>query len=146
MRKIKDFFYDKNDIIIVLIILAAAAFIIYTRIGAIMDYPEVLAEKAAATTTEASASDASSSSETKASTSTKSTSDGSASGTVSITIDSSDSAVTVAEKLYAAGLVKSDTEFEGYVSNMGQEGSIKAGTFQIPKGSSNEKILNIITQ
>ena len=48
MRKIKDFFYDKNDIIIVLIILAAAAFIIYTRIGVIMDYPEQLAREAAA--------------------------------------------------------------------------------------------------
>ena len=39
MKKLKDFFYNKNDIIIVLIILAIAALIIYTRIGAIMDYP-----------------------------------------------------------------------------------------------------------
>ena len=49
MNKIKDFFYDKNDIIVVLVILAVAGFIIYTRIGAIMEYPEVLAEQAAAT-------------------------------------------------------------------------------------------------
>ena len=49
MKKLKDFFYNKNDIIIVLIILAVAALIIYTRIGAIMDYPAKLAKQAAAT-------------------------------------------------------------------------------------------------
>ena len=45
MNKIKDFFYNKNDIIIVLIILIAAGLIIYTRIGAIMDYPKTLAQE-----------------------------------------------------------------------------------------------------
>ena len=35
MNKIKDFFYNKNDIIIVLIILIAAGLIIYTRISEI---------------------------------------------------------------------------------------------------------------
>ena len=45
MNKIKDFFYNKNDIIIVLIILIAAGLIIYTRISAIMDYPETLAQQ-----------------------------------------------------------------------------------------------------
>ena len=49
MKKLKDFFYNKNDIIIVLIILAIAALIIYTRIGAIMDYPAKLAKQPAAT-------------------------------------------------------------------------------------------------
>jgi len=44
MRKIKDFFYDKNDIIVVLIILLAAAFIIYTRIEVIMEYPQQTSE------------------------------------------------------------------------------------------------------
>ena len=45
MNKIKDFFYNKNDIIIVLIILIAAGLIIYTRINAIMDYPETFAQQ-----------------------------------------------------------------------------------------------------
>lgn len=49
MKKLKDFFYNKNDILVVLIILAAAAFIIYTRIGVILDYPEKLSKEAAAT-------------------------------------------------------------------------------------------------
>lgn len=52
MKKIKDFFYDKNDIIIVLLIVAAAAFLIYNRIDAIMDYPAKYAEEMEKSTTE----------------------------------------------------------------------------------------------
>lgn len=47
MNRIKDFFYNKNDIIIVILILVAAAFLIYNRIGIIMDYPEKLADSQA---------------------------------------------------------------------------------------------------
>ena len=43
----RDFFYRKNDIIIVLIILIVAGFLIYNRIGVIMDYPAQLAEQQA---------------------------------------------------------------------------------------------------
>lgn len=121
MNKIKDFFYNKNDIIIVLIILIAAAFIIYWRIDSIMAYPEKLAEKTAQQQ------------ETETT-----------GANVSITITDSDSSISVATKLYEAGLISSDTEFESYISNMGKSSSIKSGTFQIPKGSSNEEILKII--
>ena len=131
MNKIKDFFYNKNDIIIVLIILIAAGLIIYTRISAIMDYPETLAQQ----TTQASESK-----ETTAAASSES----SAAETVEITISDSDDSVAVATKLYQAGLVSSDTEFQSYISNMGKESSLKSGTFQIPKGSTDEQILNII--
>ena len=51
MNRIKDFFYNKNDIIIVLVILAVAGLLIYNRIGAIMDYPAKLAEQNAKTET-----------------------------------------------------------------------------------------------
>lgn len=40
MEKLKDFFYNKNDVIIALLILACAAAIIYFRIRAIMAYPQ----------------------------------------------------------------------------------------------------------
>lgn len=136
MNKIKDFFYNKNDIIIVLIILIAAAFIIYTRIDAIMAYPEQLAEKAAQQETEAKEETSSASSENVSSDDT---------APVSITITDSDTSDTVAAKLYEAGLITSDTEFTEYISSQGMENSLKSGTFQINKGSSNEDILNIIT-
>ena len=111
--------------------------IIYTRISAIMDYPETLAQqnaKAQQTT------QASESKETTAAASSES----SAAETVEITISDSDDSVAVATKLYQAGLVSSDTEFQSYISNMGKESSLKSGTFQIPKGSTDEQILNII--
>ena len=53
MNRIKDFFYNKNDIIIVLIVLVVAGLLIYNRIGAIMDYPARLAaEQAKSETTQ----------------------------------------------------------------------------------------------
>ena len=47
MKKLKDFFYDKNDILVVLIIVAIAAFVIYTSINSIMSYPEQYASEMA---------------------------------------------------------------------------------------------------
>ena len=41
----KDFLYKQNDIIIALIILIIAGFLIYNRIGVIMDYPAQLAQQ-----------------------------------------------------------------------------------------------------
>lgn len=40
MNGLKNFFYKNNDIIIVFLILIVAAFLIYTRVGLIMDYPQ----------------------------------------------------------------------------------------------------------
>ena len=127
MNRLKDFFYNKNDIILVLIILAVAAFIIYSRIVAIMDYPEQLAEKSAATATEETVSDESSSSVT------------------SVTIEDTDTAATISEKLYKAGLISSSSDLQSYISSSEDKITFKSGTFQIPNGSSQEEILDIIT-
>ena len=139
MNKIKDFFYNKNDIIIVLIILIAAGLIIYTRINAIMDYPEALAQQ------NAKAQQTTQASETKDTTAASSESSAASSGeTVDITISESDDSIAVATKCYEAGLVSSDTEFQSYISEKGKEDSLKSGTFQIPKGSTEDQILAII--
>ena len=53
MYTMRDFFYRKNDIIIVLIILILAGFLIYNRVGVIMDYPAQLAEQQAQAAQEA---------------------------------------------------------------------------------------------
>ena len=82
-EKIKRLFYNKNDIIIVLIILAIAALIIYTRIGAIMDYPAKLAKQAAATAKTTTTEPATTEREK-----------------ISVTIEDSDTASTVAQKIY----------------------------------------------
>lgn len=153
MRKLKDFFYNKNDIIIVLIILAVAAFIIYSRIGVIMDYPEKLADnnETVITQEESTPTLASDETETTQESTVKSTSTSKKdsekdSKTVSVKLTNSDTSVTVAEKLANAGIVESATEFEGYITNMDKADSIKSGTFKIKKGSSYETILNTITK
>ena len=53
MNRIKDFFYNKNDLIIVLLILVVAAGIIYYSVTDIMTYPETLHDQAAQTATAA---------------------------------------------------------------------------------------------
>lgn len=140
MNKLKDFFYNKNDIIIVLIVLIVAALIIYTRIGAIMDYPEKSAEKAATTqTTQTTVEESTSVASSKAAGSS------SASKNISVVIEDSDTASSVAEKLYKSGLIDSASKFNDYIDEQNKTGSIITGTFQIPSNSTYEEILNIIT-
>ena len=56
MKSLKDFFYDKNDIIIALAILLIAGLLITWRMNVIMDYPQTLAQETDTTqTTEQSA-------------------------------------------------------------------------------------------
>lgn len=43
MEKLKDFFYDKNDLVVALIIIAVTALLITWRVNVIMDYPEIMA-------------------------------------------------------------------------------------------------------
>ena len=128
MKKLKDFFYNKNDILVVLIILAAAAFIIYTRIGVILDYPEKLAKEAAATET------------------TQAVAESTESSVVSVTIEDSDTSDTVSRKLYDKALVASASDFKAYIDEQSETVTCKTGTFQIPKDSSDEEILDIITE
>ena len=106
----------------------------------IKELNERLSECSAALLAAQQTTQASESKETTAAASSES----SAAETVEITISDSDDSVAVATKLYQAGLVSSDTEFQSYISNMGKESSLKSGTFQIPKGSTDEQILNII--
>ena len=40
MEKIKDFIYDKNDILVALLVLVLAAFLFCWRMDVIMEYPE----------------------------------------------------------------------------------------------------------
>lgn len=144
MKGIKDFFYDKNDIIIVLLIIAAAAFVIYNRVDAIMAYPQTIANESSASqtkTVERETNDANAAADEATEAEA-----GESNTTVHITVEDGDTSISVSQKLAEAGLVSSAEEFESYVSNMDKSGSIKSGTFEIPSGSTDEEILNIITQ
>lgn len=134
MNKIKDFFYDKNDILVALIILAAAAFIIYIRIGDIMAYPNTLVETTAA-----------SSETTAAAQTTAATTAPAAVPPVSITISDDAISITVSKQLADAGLVPSADVFETALKKYNMTSSIRSGTFSIPADATNEQIIEIIT-
>lgn len=51
MKGLKDFIYDKNDILIALVILILAALLIVWRMDVIMDYPQTLAQQTGTTDT-----------------------------------------------------------------------------------------------
>ena len=133
MKKLKDFFYDKNDIIIVLLIVIVAGFIIYNRIDNVMSYPEQYAKEVAAKeekeTVPATEPSTEETSETE----------------ITITIEDDDTSSSVAEKLQEAGLIYSADGFEDFMENQGKTESIQSGTFKIPNNSSEEEILDIIT-
>ncbi|MCB6992099.1 endolytic transglycosylase MltG [bacterium 210820-DFI.6.37] len=126
MNRIKDFFYNKNDVIVALIILAAAAFIIYLRIGDIMSYPETLADSSVIDQS-----------------TLESTSESSA--TVSVTIPEDPDAEAVSKMLAEAGVVSSASEFQAALKKYKLAGSIQSGTVQIPDGASTEEIIELIT-
>lgn len=144
MNRIKDFFYDKNDIIVAFIILLAAAVIIYFRIGDIMKYPETLVHSAAADQTTASVAPTETTvAPGAASDATKATT---AAATKSITITQDAASTTVAKQLEKAKLVSSAKEFKAALEKYDMAGSIRSGTYQIPVGATNEKIIEIITK
>ena len=146
MNKIKDFFYDKNDVIVALIILAVAVFIIYVRIGDIMKYPETLV--ATNQTTTSAVSENATLTETMApgTAATDESTVTAAADTKSITISDDAISTTVSKQLQDAGLIASSTDFEAALKKYHMAGSIRSGTFQIPTDATNEEIIEIITK
>lgn len=129
MNRIKDFFYNKNDIIIVLIILAAAAFVIYDRMDTIMAYPDTLAAQTAQEEAEAQAAAQQAEAEV-----------------VKITISKNNTLADVSNILADAGLVKSADEFTKYAEEQKKDNRIDVGEYEIPKGSDMKTILDMITK
>ena len=137
MNRIKDFFYDKNDIIVAVIILIAAAVVIYMRVDKIMDYPETLLSSSAAQETvqqETEPADPSSQQQAGQDTDMK-----------SIEIADTPVAATVAKQLEAAGVVSSAKEFEADLAKYKMSNRIQPGTYQFPANMTNEQVIEVIT-
>lgn len=145
LKLLKDFYYDKNDIIIALLILCIAGLIIMWRIDVIMDYPQTLAketdtiqttEESAIGTSDAAAEDENSGQLWVGGTLTKDV-------TVSI---SGGSAWTAVDGLVSAGLFESYDEFEQVCNSVGRlPEEIKASTFTFKKGSTQTDIAEQVT-
>ena len=143
MNRIKDFFYDKNDIFVALIILAFAAFVIYIRIDTIMAYPETLVE--ASDTAQTSASESTTASAAAASPSGSSSEPaGSLVSSTSLTI-SDTSPAAVASQLESAGYVSSADDFKLLLKKHKLSDKIQSGTFDIPDQATDRQIMVIIT-
>jgi len=65
---------------------------------------------------------------------------------VSFTVNSGDVASVIANNLASAGLVNSADDFLAEVNNQNAASSLKAGTFDIPKGSTPAQIVAILTK
>lgn len=66
--------------------------------------------------------------------------------TVTITVVKGDSSISVSRDLEEAGLVESAKDFDRYLCNNGYDKRISVGTYEIPIGTSEEKIAKIITR
>lgn len=159
MKAIKDFLYDKNDILIALLILVIAGLLIVWRMDVIMAYPQTLAEASdTQDTTSSSALDAEKENPAKAEKNKGNNdantgksengvwTDGKLKNSVTVTI-AGGSATAAVQSLIDQGLFTSYEEFEQVCKAAGYTPeNIKATTFTFDAGSTQTDIARKVTQ
>ena len=170
----RDFFYNKGDVMIATIIILVAAFVIYVRVGIIMDYPSdegFLPMPVFGNTEEDSAASTASTGgdngtqgaggsaeepgagqgsqpgqtqEPEPEQPTTEPEDPAVPTSVQITVNTGDSASTIADKLLAAGAITDKEAFLADVMAQGADVRLRTGTFTIPAGSSHLEIIAIL--
>lgn len=174
MKKIKDVFYDLNDVLVALIIVAAAAFIIVTNIDSILAYPTVIAEEIQddegnkptvyadnPPINEPGSGDDAVSDQDDSGTATggaidgQNTTGGGVSGNpgtepgqpvnYSVYIEPGSPGDKIADLLVGVGLFQSRQEFNSAVTAAGAEGKLRAGNFIIPSDASPAEVISILT-
>lgn len=175
LEKLKDIFYDKNDIILALIIVVAAGFFITHQVDAIMSYPELMTQELQAQQEEEIPSgqetgdgetgakpgtdvDNPDEAETPPETQTPETqapetqtpsSGGSEFKTAvdrTVEIPSGSHSASIASILSNAGVIPSKEAFLDAVTAANAETRLKAGTFKIPAGSTLDDVVRILTK
>ncbi len=168
MKKLKDIFYDLNDIMVALIIVAVAAFVIIANIDVILNYPSSIAaeiqvpEEDTPTNyaenppiSDQNGDDAvSDQGTTGAGIDDQNTSGGGVTGNpgtgevvnYSVYINYGETGDQIADKLVSLGLFKDRQEFNSAVATAGAEGKLQAGNFIIPSDSTPAEVISIITK
>ncbi len=174
MNRIKDFIYDKNDLLIALLIVVAAAFVIISRVDVIMAYPTSLAAEAeaengkiiavspdtSAKPPKADNSDGQGGEETPQAPDEGEEGNGEAedpstgdaptvdppAGQISIYIKSGATGSEIAQLLIDSGLIDSKQIFYDAVTAAGADTRLQAGNFKIPPGATPAEIVRIITK
>ncbi len=155
MNRLKDFLYDKNDIVLSLVILVLAGLLIAWRMDAIMNYPSTLAKETHTTTTSQSEvtdeSDSTDNKEETAPSASKQKSDslwnnGTLSKEVHVTIQGGSASAAV-DVLINAKLFDSYDQFVQVCNDAGYNPeSIKATTYTFPEGCTRTDIAKQVTQ
>lgn len=174
MEKLKDFIYDKNDILIALMIILIAGFAMFNRIDTIMTYPTTMAaemltggSKAKPPAVDTSESDDPEGSDTENG-SQGTNSDGDAGSAVSgaavsnptggaiydksgnlvnhsLYVNPGDSAAKIGDNLAELKIAESREEFVNAVNAAGVASKLKSGTFIIPSNATLEQAIAILT-
>jgi len=160
---LRDFFYNKSDLLVALAIILVAAIVILSRVNAIMNYPDTRE----AETQTAQSDDVSATGETEvtdelvAADEAAASGDAAASGeevagadeqtaqqeppaTVEFIISAGESAGKIAENLHAQGLIEDESGFLAELVAQGADTKLKIGTFTIPSGASVSEIIQIL--
>lgn len=173
MKRIKDIFYDMNDIMVALIIVALAALVIVTNINSILDYPSYISETIQVPEKETptnyaenppvsnqGSTDAAVSQGTTGAgvdnpntaggeNSGQSNPDSSGSGKVenySVYINTGSTGAQIADLMIQVGLFKDRQSFYNAVTAAGADGKLKAGNFIIPSNSTPAEVVAILTR
>lgn len=145
MKSLKDFYYDKNDIIIALLILCIAGLIIMWRIDVIMDYPQTLAKETDTLQTTEESAVGSTEETAEADAPDQLWVNGTLTQEVTVSI-AGGSAWTAVDGLVSAGLFESYEEFEQICKSAGRiPEDIKENTFVFEKGSTQTDIVEQVT-
>lgn len=173
MEKIKNFIYDKSDLLVAVVIIALAALIIWLGINNIMrpmtetadaQNGQGQAEEPVTTrpavssgtviitggaTTDSAATTSGTATSGAATSGTATTTTGGATGTAKaakIAISAGEDSDTIADSLIEAKVIKDKNKFYSMLEELGLSSKIQEGTFNIPAGSTLEDVCRIITE
>jgi len=156
MNRIKDAFYDKNDILIALVILCIAVFVIFFKVEAIMEYPKTLAASSSnqvqdpvaidPTITDPIATDPISTDPVATDPVATDTAVDSVPEVCSVYINSGDSMQTIGANLVSAGFFSSVEEFVQLISDKGVSTQVRMGNHIIPSNATQDEVIEYIIQ
>ena len=155
MNKLKDLIYDKSDIIVALVIITIAGLIVFSRIDAILSYPDTFAAAKPTTTETAITVEEPQTTEgtiTKGTVTEGAVTEGAVTETeeqtelLAVYINYGESLQTIANKFVAINLFSTSEEFLSAVETANAATEIKSGNFIIPSDATAEEVIAIITE
>jgi len=162
MNKIKDFIYDKNDLLVAFIIVAVAAFVIALRVDIIMAYPltitldETTPDHIAVVSPNIPeipqyedpevADDPDINQENENPPTVAQPPADSNIGRISIYIEYGSTGSQIAQLLINSGLIENKEDFYNAVTEAGADTKLQAGSFKIPSNATLPEIVRIITK